>query len=1072
VIVIIAAVVVGTTLTLRHEHGKQLVYWQERLSRITDANQRLLKNWVTERSDDAQLLAAFPSVEIAARSGPGSHPIRRPLWQQRLHNELNSMAGTYSYAGVYVLNHSGQVLAQSDASPPLGTAMLKEVVSNPQTGSGARAITIPAADDRADYPQVAFVAPIHQVQQLPANVEVANTVGYVVLLTQPGAVGSLLFPFRGSTRTAETVLLALRSGKPVFISPLRHWKPENSMPRSPESTPGRIALLERRELFGAYRDYRGVPVLAAARFLPELGWGLVSKVDRNEAFAGFRQTLILGITIGLLSILTLVSITAAWLRHLRVQRLQLDLARGQQAEQKLRQSEERFWVALQNSPVVVFNQDRELRYTWVHNPQPPWSEREYLGKTDEEIIGVADGSRLTALKRPVLESGVGTRKEWPFVYRGEKHVYDINIQPLRDEAGEIIGITCASTDVTQRKRREERLREYEKVVEGLQEMIVVLDRGYRYQLANRAFLEYRGVQQEQVIGQHVKDILKNGVFENVLKAKIDECFQGKVVIFEMKYSYPRLGERDLLISYFPIDGPNGIDRLACVLQDITDRKRAEKALRDSETRYRLLFERNPAGMFRSTPQGKLLEANEAFARMFGYESPDELLRLPNIRFYLHPKERAPLISKIQEEGYLPDCEICCRHRDGSSIWVLANMAFVAGEGGLSDLLEGTFINITRRKKTEEALQRSEAQLRAFIENAPYGIFRCAGNRFLSANPALVKMLGYGSEAELLKLNLAEDVFYPRAECQDLTAISALQGDFGPIEVGWKRRDAALILVRLRGRVAGASYGERAIEALAEDITQQRALEEYLSQSDRLEALGRLASSVAHDFNNLLLGITLNLEHVLQHSTASGNHVWEEIEQALHAARNAAAVTRQLLVFGRKRALQLQSVNLNDVIIRSHDLVNRLAGENIHVNLRLSSKLDPVLADTVQVQQVILNLVANARDAIAGAGQITIATRTIELQQAPPDEYFAAVPKAGTYVVLEVSDTGSGISHDSLTHIFEPFYTTKVEGSGLGLSISCGILTQSAGYISVRTQPGQGTTVRSYLPRQDEAVPRS
>ncbi|HET7749257.1 MAG TPA: PAS domain-containing protein, partial [Terriglobales bacterium] len=461
-IVIIAAVVVGTTLTLRHEHGKQLVYWQERLSRITDANQRLLKNWVTERSDDAQLLAAFPSVEIAARSGPGSHPIRRPLWQQRLHNELNSMAGTYSYAGVYVLNHSGQVLAQSDASPPLGTAMLKEVVSNPQTGSGARAITIPAADDRADYPQVAFVAPIHQVQQLPANVEVANTVGYVVLLTRPGAVGSLLFPFRGSTRTAETVLLALRSGKPVFISPLRHWKPENSMPRSPESTPGRIALLERRELFGAYRDYRGVPVLAAARFLPELGWGLVSKVDRNEAFAGFRQTLILGITIGLLSILTLVSITAAWLRHLRVQRLQLDLARGQQAEQKLRQSEERFWVALQNSPVVVFNQDRELRYTWVHNPQPPWSEREYLGKTDEEIIGVADGSRLTALKRPVLESGVGTRKEWPFVYRGEKHVYDINIQPLRDEAGEIIGITCASTDVTDRKRAEEKLAASEK----------------------------------------------------------------------------------------------------------------------------------------------------------------------------------------------------------------------------------------------------------------------------------------------------------------------------------------------------------------------------------------------------------------------------------------------------------------------------------------------------------------------------------------------------------------------------------------------------------------------------------
>lgn len=956
------------------------------------------------------------------------------------------------------------MLAKSSASPPLGIGLVTEAVSNPETSSGVRAVTVAAADGGVDYPQVAFVAPI------PAKVEVAHTIGYVVLLTHPEAIGSLLFPFRGSTRTAETVLLALQSGKPIFISPLRHWKPGRPMPRSPESSPGRIALLERREIFGAYQDYRGVPVLAAGRFLPELGWGMVSKVDRNEAFAGFRQTLILGITIALLSILTIISLTAAWLRHLRVQGLQLDLVRGKQTEQQLRQSEERFWVALQNSPVIVFNQDRKLRYTWINQPVPPWSEMDYLGKTDEDIIGPADGGRLSALKWPVLETGIGTRKEWSFVWKGELRVYDINIQPLRNEAGQIIGIACVSTDITERKRAEERLRGYEKVVEGLEEMIVVLDRNYRYQMANRAFLEYRGMEAKQLIGQSVKDVLKKGVFENELKARMDECFQGKVVTFEMKYTYPCLGERDLLISYFPIEGPDGIDRVACILQDITDRKRAEKALRDSESRYRLLFERNPAGVFRSTPDGKLLDANETFARMFGYGSPDELLRLPSIGFYLHPEERGPLIRKLQENGYLPDYEICCRHQDGSPLWVLANMAFVAGEdGGTPDLLEGTFIDITARKKAEEAVQRSEAQLRGFIENAPYGIFRCAGNHFLSANPALAKMLGYGSKAELLKLNLARDVFYPRGECTDLSVISGQQGEFGPTEVSWKRRDGALTLVRLRGRISAASDGDKIIEAIAEDITQQRALEEYLNQSDRLEALGRLASGVAHDFNNLLLGITLNLEHVLQQSKGSGNLVWEEIEQALHAARNAAAVTRQLLVFGRKRAAQRQSVNLNDVVIRSQDLVNRLAGENIHVNLRLNPKLDPVLADPVQVQQVILNLVANARDAMAGRGQITIATRTTELQQAPPDEYFAAVPKAGTYVLLEVSDTGSGISREALTHIFEPFFTTKAEGSGLGLSTSYGIVSQSSGYISVRTQPGQGTTVRSYLPCRHEVA---
>jgi len=965
------------------------------------------------------------------------------------------------------------------------------------------------------------------------------------------------------------------------------------MPRSPESSPGRIALLERRDIFGAYQDYRGVPVLAAARFLPELGWGMVSKVDRNEAFAGFRQTLILGITIALLSILTIISLTAAWLRHLRVQRLQVDLALRKQTEENLRLTVGRFLVALQNSPVVVFNQDRKLRYTWVNQPVPPWSEMDYLGKTDEDIIGPADGGRLSALKWPVLETGIGTRKEWSFVWGGELRVYDINIQPLRNEAGEVTGITCASTDITERKRAEDRLHEYERAVEGLEEMIVVVDRNYRYRIANRAFLDYRGMQREQLIGRHIAEVLNPGVFENVVRAKLDECLQGKAVTYEMKYTYPKLGERDLLLSYFPIEGPNGvdrvasilqdvterkraeerlrgyekvvegleemivvvdrnyryqianraflayrglqaeqligrhvadvvqpgifeeylkpkldecfqgkaitfemkytyprrgerdllisyfpvegtngIDRLACILQDITDRKRAEKALRDSEARYRLLFEHNPAGVFRSTPDGKLLDVNSAFARIFGYSSRDELLQYPITHFYFRSEQRLPLVERVREQGPLMDYEFCGRHRDGSPVWVLANMAHVTGENGGPGVLEGTFIDVTARKKAEEALQRSEAQLRAFIDNAPYGIFRYAGNHFSSGNPALANMLGYSSEAELLKLNLADDVFYPPGDCLDLLPILAQQREFGPVEVSWKRRDGALVLVRLRGRVSDASNGERIIEGIAEDITQQRALEEYLNQSDRLEALGRLASGVAHDFNNLLLGITLNLEHVLQHSKGDGNLVGEEIEQALHAARNAAAVTRQLLVFGRKRAPQRQALNLNDVVIRSQDLVNRLAGENIHVNLRLSPNLDPVEADPVQVQQVILNLVANARDAMAGRGQITIATKTTELQQAPPDEYFAAVPKAGTYVMLEVSDTGSGISREALTHIFEPFFTTKAEGSGLGLSTSYGIVSQSSGYISVRTQPGHGTTVRSYLPCQHEGATES
>lgn len=955
-----------------------------------------------------------------------------------------------------------------------------------------------------------------------------------------------------------------------------------------------MVLLQRGGVVGEYRDYRGIPVLAATRFLPQLGWGIVTKVDRAEALAGFQRILIRDIGLALVLIIAIVSLAIAWARQQRLQRLQADLLNRKQTEAHLRQSADRFWAALQNSPVVVFNQDRELRYTWINQPVPPWSEVDYIGKTDEEIIGVTDGGRLSAFKRPVLATGIGVRQEWSFVCQGEKHDYDINVQPLRNNRGEIVGITCASTDITERKRVEEqlreserkyrrlfetteafaqtdmtgkfreanpaylrmlgysaaelmeltyedvtperwraldsnmiqnqilrrgysdlfekeyrkkdgtvfpvelrgfvvrdeanqpvgtwavvrditerkqaeqRLREYERVVEGLEEMIVVIDRNYRYQLANQAFLNYRGLKREQVIGRSVAEVLNKEIFENILKVKLDECLQGKVVTFSMKYVYPKLGERDLYLSYFPIEGHNGFDRIACVLQDITDRKRAENALRESETRYRLLFERNPAAVYRCTLEGKLLDCNEAFARIAGCESREDALRFPVSQFYLPPETRASVVAELRERGSLGDFELCAKRKDGTPVWILANLTFLAGENGGPDLLEGAFVDITDRKNAEEALQHSEAQLRAFIENAPYGVFRYAKDRFLSANPALVRILGYNTEAEVTALNLATNVFSEASECRDLLELSRQRATFGPLQAQWKCRDGRSILVRFSGRLAPAPQnGHLIVEAIVEDITQQRSIEEHLRQADKMEALSRLATGIAHDFNNLLLGITLNLEHVIAGTGVTDTPLRQELEETLLAAKNAAVITRQLLAFGRKREMQPQSVNLNDVVTRSQDLLARLAGGNIYFNMRLDHKLGTAMADPVQIQQVILNLVVNARDALPGGGQITVKTANIKLENPPLGEYFTTPPNPGSYVVLEVTDNGSGISKEALSHVFEPFFTTKLEGSGLGLSTSHGIASQSSGYMSVRSQPGRGTTVKFYLPRGDE-----
>lgn len=248
----------------------------------------------------------------------------------------------------------------------------------------------------------------------------------------------------------------------------------------------------------------------------------------------------------------------------------------------------------------------------------------------------------------------------------------------------------------------ERLREYEKVVEGLEEMIVVVDRDYRYLIANRTFLNYRALKREQVIGHSVAELQDDVTFE-IVKQKLDECFQGKVVRYELRYSYPNLGERDLFLSYFPIEGPEGIDRAACIFHDITEQKRAEKALRKAEQKYRDIFENAGEGIFQTTPEGQYIEANPALARMHGLDSPEELIRsFTDIsrEVYVDPARREEFKQLIEAEGYVRGFEHQILRRDGSKIWISVNARAVRDEQGRVLYYEGTTQDINERKLAE------------------------------------------------------------------------------------------------------------------------------------------------------------------------------------------------------------------------------------------------------------------------------------------------------------------------------------------------------------------------------------
>jgi PAS domain S-box-containing protein len=375
-----------------------------------------------------------------------------------------------------------------------------------------------------------------------------------------------------------------------------------------------------------------------------------------------------------------------------------------------------------------------------------------------------------------------------------------------------------------------------------------------------------------------------------------------------------------------------------------------------------------------------------------------------------------------------------------------------------------------RKRNEEALRLSEARYRSQVQSAVYGIYRSSADedRFLDGNPALVNMLGYESLDELLALKISRDVYVDPTERSALVNEYRRKSLIEGVEVRWKRKDGKNIIVRLSGRpILNAAGQAESFEMIAEDTTEHRALEDQLRQSQKMEAVGRLAGGVAHDFNNLLTVIKGYSELMLDQVQAA-DPLRAEIEEVKKAADRAAALTRQLLAFSRKQVLAPKVIDLNAVITNVERLLQRLLGEDIELITILHSSLGRVKADPGQIEQVIMNLAVNARDAMPKGGKLTISSANVML-----DESFIQDSKVATgpYVLLSVSDTGVGMDAETKSRIFEPFFTTKEQGKGTGLGLSTvyGIVKQSGGYISVYSEPGLGTSFKVYLPRVDAAA---
>ena len=474
-----------------------------------------------------------------------------------------------------------------------------------------------------------------------------------------------------------------------------------------------------------------------------------------------------------------------------------------------------------------------------------------------------------------------------------------------------------------------------------------------------------------------------------------------------------------------------------------------------------LFDTSPDAIISVDADGRIVDFNSAAEHLFGvrrHEMTGELVAglVPADlrRQHVEGLSRAAATGTSRLSGQT--VETRGLHANGSEIPI--ELAIVKAPDDYPARFIAYIRDIADRKAAESALANSEKKYRDFVENAVYGIFRSTPEgRFVSVNQALMEMLGYQTKAELLELDLSRDVYASPDDRQRV-----LREHAGTVvETDWKRKDGSMITVRLKGRTVDAPEGPF-YDVVVEDITKRRSLETQLAQIQRVETLGRFAGGIAHDFNNLLTVIMGFSQSLLDDDRLEALHR-SDVQQISRAAGRAADLTRQILAFSRKQILQPVNIDLNQVLIETRALLRRIIREDIALELALCESAALINADPGQIEQVVINLAVNARDAMPTGGVLRISVSKVTLTGADVARRLASAP--GPHVRLSVTDTGIGMAPDVVSRIFEPFFTTKPRdrGTGLGLSTAYGIVKQSGGSIWASSEVGAGSTFDIYFP---------
>jgi two-component system cell cycle sensor histidine kinase/response regulator CckA len=776
--------------------------------------------------------------------------------------------------------------------------------------------------------------------------------------------------------------------------------------------------------------------------------------------------------------------------HFIVEKLKRELERLEKENKSLQMMAQRYRTIFNDSEDAYYELDLEGNFTYFNDKACHilgYSRSELMGMNNRSYTTEKTAQTMYAIFTGVYKTGKPAHVNDYEVIRkdGKTIIAEVSVSPMRNPDGTIIGFTGIARDKTERRKAEILIKESEQrlsdIINFLPDATLAIDNDGTVIAWNRAIEEMTGVKAEHIIGKGNFEYalpfygIRRPILVDMVLRESDDIEKDyhvlrrekDVLIIETDVPKVKGKPAFLWAKASPIYDRNGtIVGAIESIRDISELKRSEKALRESEAKYRELVQNANSFILRRDTEGKITFFNEFAQKFFGY-TEEEIIGKNVIGTIIPERESTgrDLASMIRNSFRNPDGYVTNENenvcRNGKRVWVSwTNKPIRDNTGTIREFLcIGT--DITERKKSEEALSVEKAYFEQLFESAPEAIVIADNDgRFLRVNSEFTRMFGYTREEAIGQL--VDELIAPEELFEQALSLTrdVTSGNLVSVETIRLRKDRSPVHVSVLGTPIEVEKGQVAVYGIYRDISDRKNLEAQLQQAQKMEAVGTLAGGIAHDFNNLLMGIQGRTSLMLMDIDRSHPH-YHHLRQQEEIIKSGADLTRQLLGFARGGKYEVKPANINDVVDKSSEMFGRTKKE-ITIHKSYEENIGIVDIDRAQMEQVFVNIFINAWQAMPGGGNVYIETNNVTVTEKMAMGYGVT---PGEYVMISITDTGVGMDEATRKRIFEPFFTTKDmgRGTGLGLASVYGIIKNHDGFIDVKSEKGRGATFNVYLP---------